>query len=137
MWFTELDDIKDVIVKRGVSDKIFGTGKVYPITPEHPYEPIPQTYGEGNCSNLITEYNIVTKEYDSMTEMEHFKQLIGHPCLEGLTEPYVIQKLLKDAIFGAGTNYVSCKYCYARFDLNKEGKRPNCGGTQTQEYSIV
>jgi rRNA maturation endonuclease Nob1 len=69
--------------------------------------------------------------------MEHYGMFLTIPCLDALTEPYVVQKLLKEAIFGAGTNFVSCKYCYARYDLNKEGKCPNCGGTQPQNYSKV
>lgn len=101
VWFAKNEDIKELIVKRGIMDKIFGTGKIYPITPEHPYEPIPRVYGEpGECNKLITEYNIVTKNYDSMTQMEHYKQLRRHPCLEGLNEPYTVKKILTQAIFG-------------------------------------
>lgn len=34
IWFTDLDNIKDTLVKIGFVDKILGTGKLYPITPE-------------------------------------------------------------------------------------------------------
>ena len=35
----------------------------------------------------------------------------------------------EEAIFGAGTNYINCEYCRHLYDLNKEGRCPNCGGT--------
>jgi membrane protein YdbS with pleckstrin-like domain len=47
VWFAELDRIKDTLVKIGFVDKILGTGKLYPITAEYPYEPKMRGYSEG------------------------------------------------------------------------------------------
>ena len=39
VWFVKLDKIKKVIVRKGIIDKLFGTGNVYPITDEFTYDP--------------------------------------------------------------------------------------------------
>jgi hypothetical protein len=136
VWFANLDDIKDAVVKVGLVDKMVGTGKIYPITAAYPYEPKGSyRFTEGGMNNPIKVYNIAEQRHEEITEMELWRKLRTHPKLEALTEPYAVKKLLKEAIFGAGTNFVSCKYCYARYDLNKEGKCPQCGGTQPQNYS--
>ena len=135
VWFAALDNIKDAIVKVGLVDKLVGTGKIYPITASYPYEPKGYRFTEGGMNNPIKVFNIAEQRHEEITEMELWRKLMTHPKLEALTDPYGVQKLLKEAIFGAGTNYVSCKYCYSRYDLNKEGKCPNCGGTQPQKYS--
>jgi hypothetical protein len=137
VWFAKLDDIKEVFVKIGLLDKILGIGKLYPITAAYPYEPKGYQFTEGGMNKLIKVYNIPKQKHEEITEIELYRNLQTFPKLEALTEPYAIKKLLKEAIFGAGTNFVSCKYCYARYDLNKEGKCPQCGGTQPQNYSKV
>lgn len=137
IWFTDLDNIKDTLVRIGFVDKILGTGKLYPITPEYPYEPKMRAYSQGGMYKLTKVYNIVEQKYDEIAEIELYRHDQSRPRLEALTEPYAVQKLLKEAIFGAGTNYVSCEYCKFRYDLNKEGKCPNCGGTQSHKYSSI
>ncbi len=136
IWFTELDEIKETIVKTGFADKIVGTGSLYPITKEYPYEPKRYAFSEGRMNRLKKVYNLAEKKDEEITEMELYKKIQLHPHLEGLNEPYEVQKLLREVIFGAGTNYVSCDYCNFRYDLNKEGKCPHCGGTQGQKYSL-
>ena len=137
VWFAELDRIKDTFVKIGLVDKVLGTGKLYPITAEYPYEPKPRTYTEGGAYRPIKVYNIVEQKYEEIPEIELYRKSQTHPRLEGLKEPYAVQKLLKEVIFGAGTNFVSCEYCNYRYDLNKEGKCPHCGGTQSHKYSSI
>ncbi|TRO51539.1 PH domain-containing protein [Candidatus Bathyarchaeota archaeon] len=136
VWFTELDEIKDAIVKIGLLDKILGTGKLYPITATYPYEPKGYRFTEGGMYKPIKVYNIAEKKIDEITEIDLYRSIQTHPKLEALTEPYAIQKLLKEVIFGAGTNYISCKYCNFRYDLNREGKCPHCGGAHSQNYSL-
>ena len=135
-WFVNLEKIKDVFVKIGFVDKLFGTGKLYPITAEYPYEPKIYGYSEGGMHKLKKVYNFAEQKYEEIPEMELYKKTQHHPRLEGLREPYAVQKLLKEAIFGAETNFVNCKYCNYRYDLNKEGKCPHCGGPQRQKYSL-
>lgn len=138
VWFAELDKIKDAIVKIGLADKIVGTGKIYPITSAYPYEPkTPYRFTEGGMNSLTKVYNIAEQKHEEITEMELYRKVQTRPKLEALTEPYAVAKLLKEAIFGAGTNFVNCKYCYYRYDLNKEGKCPRCGGTQKHDYSTI
>lgn len=135
-WFVNLEKIKDVLVKIGFVDRLFGTGKLYPITPEYPYEPKMYGYTEGGMNRLRKVFNIAKQEYEEITEMELYKKTQHHPHLEGLKEPYALQKFLREVIFGAGTNFVSCEYCNFRYDLNKEGKCPHCGGPHPQNYSL-
>ena len=135
-WFVSLEDIKDVIVKIGFVDMLFGTGKLYPITIAYPYEPKPRAYTEGGMYRPIEVFNIAEQKHEEIPEIELYRKSQTHPRLEGLKEPYSVQKFLREVIFGAGTNYVSCKYCNYRYDLNKEGKCPHCGGTHPQNHSL-
>ena len=81
--------------------------------------------------------NLAEQKYEEITEIDLYRKTQHHPKIGGFKEPYKLQKLLREAIFGAGTNFVSCEYCYFRYDLNKEGKCPRCGGTQSHSYSSV
>jgi len=117
VWFAKLDKIFDVIVRNG---------DLFPITATYPYEPKRHWVTE-EMYNSRKVYNIAERKYDIITEIDLYRNNQTRPKLEGLAEPYDIQKLLKEAIFGAGTNYVTCKYCKFRYDLNKEEKCPYCG----------
>ena len=129
IWFIRLEKIKKVIVKKGITGKILGTGKIYPITETYPYYPKHRAYSQGGMNRLIKVYNLVTERYDEITELELYSKVMSHPNLDVMREPYKIQKILEEAIFGAGTNYINCRYCSYRYDLNKEGRCPHCGGT--------
>jgi hypothetical protein len=131
VWFTNLNSIKEIIVKTGIADKILGTGKIYPITAEYPYAPQLRSYSRGGMYNLKKVYNVAEGKHEEVSEYDLYTKSISHPHLEGLNEPYAVQKLLREAIFGSGTNYVTCEHCNYRFDLNKEGKCPNCGATKS------
>lgn len=134
VWFIEHEKIKDVLVKIGLVDRLFGTGKLYPITPAYPYEPKIYGYTKGGMHKLKKVYNLAEQKYEEITELQLSLKTKGHPRLEGLKEPYKVQKLLREAIFGAGTNFIDCEYCHFRYDLNKKGKCPRCGGTQKHNY---
>lgn len=136
VWFANLEKIEDTVVKIGIVDKILGTGKLYPITAEYPYEPKPRAYTEGGMYRPKKVFNIPEQKYEEIPEIELYRKSQTHPRLEGLKEPYAVQKLLKEVIFGAGTNYVNCKYCNFRYDLNKEGKCPHCGGPHPKKYTL-
>jgi len=102
VWFTDLCRIKDSIVKTGLSDKILGTGKIYPITPEYPYAPKMHAYTEGGMYRLKKVYNIVEDregEEEEVSEIELFRKSQTHPHLKGLKEPYALHELLEGAIF--------------------------------------
>ena len=129
VWFTRLEKIKKVIVKKGITGKILGTGKIYPITETYPYYPKHRGYTQGGMNRVIKVYNLITEEYDEVTELEIYQKVTSHPNLDVMKEPYKLQKILEEAVSGAGTNYVNCGYCSYRYDLNKEGRCPSCGGT--------
>ena len=129
VWFTRLEKIKKVIIKKGITGKILGTGKIYPITETYPYYPKHQAYSEGGMNRLIKVYNLVTEEDDEITELELYTKVMSHPNLDVMKEPHKIQNILEEAIFGAGKNYIDCEYCSHRYDLNKDGRCPKCGGT--------
>jgi hypothetical protein len=99
VWFTDLNRIKESIVKIGLADKILGTGKLYPITPEYPYAPKRHVYTEVGMYRLKKVYNIAEGRDEEVTEMELFRKSLTHPHLEGLKKPYDVQELLKEAIF--------------------------------------
>jgi hypothetical protein len=131
VWFADLGSIKETIVKIGFVDKIIGTGSLYPITAEYPYAPQPRSYSEAGMNKLKKVYNVADGKYEEITELELYRKSLHHPHLEGLNEPYAVQKLLRETIFGVGTNYVNCGYCHYRYDLNKVGKCPNCGAPKS------
>lgn len=131
VWFASLDGIKETIVKAGIVDKIVGTGKLYPITAEYPYAPQMRSYSRGGMYNLKKVYNIAEGNYEEVSEYDLYTKSISHPHLEGLEEPYAVQKLLKEAISGVGSNYITCEYCRYRYDLDKSGKCPQCGATKS------
>ena len=133
VWFTELGNIKEIIVRIGFVDKLFGTGSIYPITPEYPYAPQPRAYSRGGMNNLKKTYNIVKGEYEMVAEIELYRTVQSHPHIQAIKEPYALQKLLRETIWEAETNYVDCEYCHYRYDLNKTGKCPNCGATKKQK----
>jgi predicted Zn-ribbon and HTH transcriptional regulator len=133
VWFTRLEKIKKVIVKKGITGKILGTGKIYPITETYPYYPKHRGYSEGGMNRKVKVYNLLTEEYDEVAELELYQLIVSHPNLDVMKDPYKIQKILEEAIFGAGTNYINCAYCGYRYDLNKEGKCPHCGGTHRND----
>ena len=78
---------------------------------------------------MVKVYNLVTEEYDKVGRWDLYHKFLSHPHLDVMKDPYSIQKILEEAIFGAGTNYGNCEYCSYRYDLNKEGRCPNCGAT--------
>ena len=98
VWFTDLNRIKESIVKIGLVDKIVGTGKLYPITPEYPYAPKMRSYSRAGMDRLKKVYNIVEGKDEMVSETVLFSKSVSHPHLEGLEEPYSVQKLLKEAI---------------------------------------
>ena len=80
VWFTKLENIKELIVKKGVTGKILGTGTIYPITDTHP---------PFNPNNI------------------HDQGWRRFQKLDVIKEPYKIKKILEEAIFGAKTNKVN------------------------------
>ena len=128
IWFERLENIKKTIVIRGITGTIFGTGSIYPITKTYPYHPQHRRYSEASSHDLIKVYNLITEQTEEVIKRELSARNYDRPCLNTIKEPYKIQKILEEAIFGAGTNYVNCGYCSYRFDLNKKGRCPSCGG---------
>ena len=132
LWFVKLDKIKKVIVRKGIIDKFFGTGKVYPITDDYPYAP--GIYGfssEGGPYIPKRVFNIARGAYEEIAELELYPKTQNHPHFCYMKNPHSIKKILEEAIFGAGTNYIDCEYCHYRFDVSKLGKCPHCGATQS------
>jgi hypothetical protein len=102
VWATEIGQIRGIIVKTGVSDRLFGTGKLYPITPEYPYAPKLRAYTRGGTNRLRKVYNLVTETYDEISEIELYRKSLSHPHLEGLENPEAAQRFIGQAI-GAET----------------------------------
>ena len=98
LWFNEHGNIKDILVKIGIIDKILGTGKLYPITPEYPYAPKLRAYSKGGMYRLKKVSNLTTGAIDEIPEIELYRKSLSHPHIEGIKEPYVVQKLLRETI---------------------------------------
>ena len=88
VWFTRLEKIKKVIVKKGITGKVLSTGKIYPITETYPYYPKRRAYTEGGLDRVIKEYNLITEEYDEITERELNSKIMSHPNLDVMKNPY-------------------------------------------------
>ena len=129
-WFVKLDKIKEIIVKKGIIGKMFGTGKCYPITDDYPYTSKRYACSEGGMNKSTKVFNIVQGNFE-VTELELYNKSRSHPHLDVMKQPYVIKKILEEAIVGTGINYINCEYCRYRFDVNKSGKCPNCGAPQS------
>jgi len=100
VWFTDLNRIKESIIKIGLVDRILGTGKLYPITPEYPYAPKFRSYSRAGMDRPKKVYNIVEEKDEMISETVLYSKSVSHPHLEGLKEPYSVQKLLKEATLG-------------------------------------
>ncbi len=103
IWQTDLGKIKGFTVKTGVSDKLLGTGKLYPITAEYPYAPKARVYTRRGMDTPRRVFNLATGTYDVISETELYLKSISHPHLEGIREPYAAQKLFTETI-GAEVN---------------------------------
>lgn len=121
IWFTKLDEINDVVVKKG---------KLYPITAVFPYEPKGSIVVYGEEYDYVKVYNIVEHKYEEMTRIDRVRIEQSRPHLEALPKPSVVKKLLREAILETRKNFVSCKYCLSLLDLDKERKCPQCGRSQ-------
>ncbi len=128
VWVAKLDEIYDAVVKNG---------KLYPITADFPYDPKGSIIMYGEDYDLISVYNIVEHTYEDMTRIDSVRVEQSRPCLVALPEPSVVKELLREAILERRKRVVSCKYCNALLDLDKEEKCPQCGRSQQQEDSRI
>ena len=105
VWVINLDKIKQIIVKKGVVGKIFGTAKIYPITPSYPYNPLQKrawirpTYANPSAMTTRLEvYNIVESRYEDVEKYIVFRMANSHPRLEALKNYQMVEQLLKERI---------------------------------------
>jgi hypothetical protein len=107
VWFTKLENIKEILVKFGVVDKICGTCKIYPITPKYPYAPQRFRYTRfrrtGGLYNLKKVYNLVDKKYEEVTQYEIYTKSLTQPYFEGLDKSSHVEELLRDYAFRVST----------------------------------
>ena len=137
IWFTRLEKIKKVIVKKSITGSILDTGTIYPITEEYPYIPKTENSSKSeNNSESVKVYNHFREEYEEFTKLEFSTKNRNRPKLLEIKEPYKVQKIFEEAIFGAGTNYINCEYCSFRYDLNKQQRCPNCGAKQSKKSKL-
>ncbi len=101
VWSSKLANIKEVVVTRGIIDRLLGTGKLYLITPQYPYKPKPYAYSKGGMNSTKKVYNLTTETYDEVTQMELYRKSMSHPHLEGIMDPFKAQELLKENISSA------------------------------------
>jgi hypothetical protein len=107
VWSSELDKIRGFIVTTGVSDKIVGTGKLYPITAEYPYAPKLRVYTRNGMDRLRKVYNLTTGVYDKIFETELYRKSLSHPHLEGVKNPSEVKRVFDQII---GTTTIAAKY---------------------------
>ena len=110
IWSTQRDKIKGLVVKTGLSDRLFGTIKLYPITADYPYDPKLRAYSRsriGMYSNsgmygVRKVYNLITGVYDEISEIELYRKSISHPHLEGIEEPQKVIALFNQTLQATG-----------------------------------
>ena len=101
-WFANFGEIKEVGVKVGLIDKLFGTGTVYPVTSSYPFPPGKKFwYTDGSPGRVHKLYNPATGNYEEFSEMQIWHKTSFRPCLHALKEPYEVQKLLQKAVENA------------------------------------
>lgn len=99
VWWAYFREIKEIGVRKGLVDKWLGTGTVYLITPSHPFAPgMRFTYTEGSPFRVHKLHNPATGDYEEFTEMEIWRKTSWRPCLQALSEPFEVQKLLQREI---------------------------------------
>ena len=98
VWFTDLSRIKESITKIGLADRMLGTGKLYPITPEYPYAPKMRHYSRRGMDRLQKVYNVIEGKDEMVSETILYSKSVSHPHFEGVKEPCDVQNLLKEAI---------------------------------------
>ena len=98
VWSAKLSTIKEVVVTRGIIDRLLGTGKLYPITAQYPYAPKLYAYSKGGMYSTKKVFNLITGTYDEVTQSDLYAKSMSHPHLEGIVEPFKAQKLLKENI---------------------------------------
>lgn len=104
MWFADFSEIKEIGVKVGLVDKLFGTGTVYPITPSYPFAPgerVLRWYTDENPGRVHKLFNPATGNYEEFSEWQIWIKTTFRPCLSALEEPFEVQKLLQKAIENA------------------------------------
>ena len=95
IWSTKLENIKEVIVKRGLADRMLGTGKIYPITPQYPYKPKIYSYSKAGMYNTKKIFNLTTGAYDEVAEIDLYRKSVSHPHFEGIKQPDNVQSIIK------------------------------------------
>ena len=105
VWVINVDKIKQIIVKKGVVGKIFGTAKIYPIIPSYPYNPLKKRHwfkvksDRYNAMHTpLRVYNIVESRYDEIEDYTLRRMVQSHPRLEALNDYQVVEELLKEWI---------------------------------------
>ncbi|MEJ2272649.1 MAG: PH domain-containing protein [Candidatus Bathyarchaeota archaeon] len=102
-WVVNLSKIKEVIIKKGICDKIFGTGSIYPITAEYPYAPKLRSYTSSEYetapwNKLKKVYNVAEGKNEEITEIELYTKTMIHPHLKNLKKAHSVEKLLRATI---------------------------------------
>ena len=102
MWSARFSEVKEIGVKVGLADRLFGTGTVYPVTSSYPFAPgMRFSYTEGDPFRVHKLPNPVTGECEEFSEMQIWRKVTFRPSLQALNEPYEVQKLLQKAIENA------------------------------------
>ncbi len=100
IWYVELKRIAEVIVKRRFIDRLFGTGRIYPITPDYPYSP--SILGRGihfyDLDRPKKIFNIEKKTEEYIRDDEVFLKASQHPNFKGIKSPYQVERILKERI---------------------------------------
>jgi hypothetical protein len=78
---------------------MFGTGKIYPIAPQYPYEPKIYTYSQGGVYNMKKIFNLTTGAYDEVAQIDLYRKSVSPPPhFEGIKQPDNVQSIIKTNI---------------------------------------
>jgi len=94
LWIIRLDEISEILIKIERLDRLFDTGKLYPISSKYPIEPHPHYGSHSSISVIGRVYNFSKQKYDGELTI----MVRNHPKLEGITEPDKFIKILEEAI---------------------------------------
>ena len=93
LWIMRLDEISEILIKIERLDRLFDTGKLYPISSKYPIEPDYHPHRELNYP-VGRVYNFSKQKYDGELTI----MVRNHPKLESIKEPEKFIKILEKAI---------------------------------------
>ena len=85
IWWAKLGEVKEIGVKIGLTDRLYGTGTVYPVSSFYPFSPgMRFNYSKGDPFRVHKLPNPATGEDEEFSEMQIWRKTSFIPCNRSL-----------------------------------------------------